>query len=377
MNKINLLYLVRPVAGGIKTHLINLCNGLEEEKYNIYLATPNIQDFIPHLPKQNVQLLSCGITGNLNLPLDYKVVHEIAHFLRQYHIQIIHTHGFKASLLGRIAARMVKTPIVITTAHNFIYNNLNNSITKLLVRNLQKKLATGTDHFIAVSQALAEDIIKNEGILPKKVTTIYNGIDTRIQRKRIILLENLIDPSFQNIVVIARLIPEKGVHLFIQMSKIIANLFPLARFYIIGDGPEKNNLKLQVKEYDLEEKIFFLGYRNDVADLLSQFKIVVIPSLNEGLSVTALEAMLAQRAIVASNVGGLPELIEHGKTGLLFSKGNVIEGANQIINLLNNKNLAAYLAHNALQKVLKNFSREKMCQETSEIYEHYYLVKKL
>lgn len=175
--------------------------------------------------------------------------------------------------------------------------------------------------------------------------------------------------------VIARLIKEKGVHIFLEMAREIYQLYSNTHFYIIGDGPERKKLEGEVQRLGMTGKVYFLGFQKNAAKLLPYLHILVIPSLSEGLSITAIEAMFAKKAIVASNVGGLPELIEHEKTGLLFEKGNFKEAAQRVIKIIESPQLALDLGEKAYHKAIKHFSVEQMCDQTTSVYELYLAAK--
>lgn len=369
-NRINLLFVCRPAEGGMKKHIIELCNGLDQKRFQIYVAT-----FEPHiieaeLRNSSVKVLACPLKGEINLFTDLKACWQLIKFIKRYKIQIVHTHGFKAGLVGRLAAKVSGAPIIINTVHNFIYTN--NSLKfyqRLLVLFIERLLKKFTDHYITVSKALARELIEKEKVSSKKISVIYNGIslDEKITEKSSPLIISSNDTI--KIGVIARLIKEKGVSVFLHMAKEVNRLYPETHFYIIGDGPERVALESEAKKLGLTGRVDFLGFQKNAVNLLSFLHIVVIPSLNEGLSVTAIEAMLAKKAIVASNVGGLPELIEHEKTGLLFKKGDAQDAAQQVIKIIKSPQLALELAEKAYEKAVKHFTAGQMCDQTTKVYE--------
>lgn len=373
--QIRVLHVMRPAEGGLKKHLLELCRGLDNRRFQVFIAAPEGKQLAEELNASAVTVLPCALAGTLNPWKDLKALWQLICYIKKNRIQIVHTHGFKAGLLGRVAARLANVPVIITTSHNFIYDRrLNPQLQKVVVV-VQKYLASWTDHIIAVSNALAQQIASMEGVPAEKITTIYNGICHNQTIPVADFHKKFIMAECRNIAVIARLIREKGVHMFIRMAAEVVKLFPEARFYIVGDGPERTNLEKLVANLKLTNVVIFLGFNKEAAALMPFFEIIVVPSLSEGLSIVALEAMFAKKAVVASNVGGLPEVVEHNNTGLLFEVGNVAEGAAQIIKLLQDQDLSRRLAEEAYKKACHSFTSEQMCRNTAALYERYIKTK--
>lgn len=168
-NKVNLLYVCRPAEGGMKKHIIELCNSLDKKRYQIYIATPEPQSIKKELRNSFVKVFECSLKGELNIFNDLRACWQLIKFIKRHEIHIVHTHGFKAGLIGRLAAKITGAPIIINTCHNFIYNDQVKFHYRLIALFIQRFLNSFTDHNIAVSKALAQELIKKEKVSLKKL----------------------------------------------------------------------------------------------------------------------------------------------------------------------------------------------------------------
>lgn len=374
-SRINVLHITRSVEGGMLAHILKLCQDHNNEKFKVFIAATEPDVFIRNLDRE-INVIPCQIWSKLNISGDIRAVIKLILIIRDNNIRIVHTHGYKAGLVGRIAAIIAKVPVIIATFHNFIYDRSQKSFQPEIIKAIQRRLAARTDHIITVSKALAQDLMLNEQIKLSKISTIYSNVNTaKMNQCQLFTYKNKLPNNFINIVTAARLIKEKGVHVFIKMAELIARKFPNVHFHIIGDGPEKHKLMELSSVLKIDQVISFWGYVKDAAALFPYFDIIVIPSLSEGLSITAVEALYAKKPVVASKVGGLLEVIKNHITGLLFKKGDALDCARQIERLLNNPALAARLGNEGYKSVHSWVNSVDFCRETEKIY-LYYLNKK-
>lgn len=376
-NKIKIMQILRPAEGGMKNHVETLISNLDKEKYDTILVCPGAV-----AAKMNIdcKFYNLDINDGINPSNDWAAVSTLCKLIAKEKPDLLHTHGTKASLISRLAAKRMKVPGVITTAHNFIYQTPSTWLKgKLLSYLLRGHLIPEADQYISVSKALARNIIKNERIPKEKMNVIYNGID--LKQFEIILdcheakAALHLDIKEPVVGVIARLIPQKGVHHFLKMADIISKKLPGCQFLIIGSGPQRDALVDMAHNMGIAARIIFLGFREDINTLLPIINVLVIPSLSEGLSITALEGMAARRPIVAYNTGGLSEIIINEETGLLVKRGDIHALSQGVIELLIHRQKAERLGNTARNIVEKKFSLEKMVLETERVYEKVLLSK--
>jgi len=221
-------------------------------------------------------------------------------------------------------------------------------------------------HYISLSQSLKNFYVQKLKIKPEKITVIPNGININnffsppASEIKKIKSELNIKKDETVIGTVSVLRPEKGINYLIKaISQITKNISKI-KLIIIGDGPERKNLKYLVKKFNIADKVLFLGYRQDIPTLLHIFDIFVMPSIYEGMSNAILETMAAKRAVIASDLPENQELIENKKEGLLIPSKNSEALAKTIIQLSQDKYLREELSNNAYQKVNENFSLEKV-----------------
>jgi len=306
---------------------------------------------------------------------DIRTVFEIRKYVRQNQIILIHSQGYKSNFYSLLSGSNTKIKR-IATCHNW----LGNGIKMKFYENLDKLLLNNFDKLIAVSDILRDEIIRNR--IPKeKVMVINNGVD--IEKFRLQAVGDEPDATSYRLQVrkslgigedekvvgtVGRLSKEKGhIYLLEAVAKVISE-FPAIKLLIVGDGPLKKALQATSSRLHLEDKVIFTGVRNDIPGILSIMDIFVLPSLKEGVPIALLEAMAAQKPIVATKVGAVPNLIEDKKMGLLIEPKDADAIANSIISLLKDEVMKKAIAINALEKVKNEFSSSIMAQRYSEVY---------
>jgi glycosyltransferase involved in cell wall biosynthesis len=205
---------------------------------------------------------------------------------------------------------------------------------------------------------------------PELVTVIYNGINVELFSQSNCLDREVLGLSNERPVIgtVARLEPTKGIKYLLDAAAIIDKEFPSVYFVIVGDGPEREFLQQYAVRLGIEKKVFFIGFRDDVPSLLRIFDIAVIPSVREGLSIFCLEALAAGCPVVASDVGGLAEIITSQKTGLLVPPKNAKALADALISLLKNRLAAAAFGRKGKEMVEEKFTYKNMVERTMNIY---------
>ena len=223
--------------------------------------------------------------------------------------------------------------------------------------------------YIAVSNALAEELAR-WGISREKITVIYNGVDPARftgaagQRKF-----SGVEQGRVVVGTVARLVSQKGVDLFLQAAVRLAVRFPAMRFRVVGDGPERENLFRLALRLGLQNRMVFTGHCHDIATELALMDIFVLPSLSEGMGISLLEAFAAGCVVAAARVGGVPEVVEDGITGLLVPPADGAALAAAVTELVENPEYAARLVRAAHERVREKFSLKAMLVRTGAVYE--------
>jgi len=230
---------------------------------------------------------------------------------------------------------------------------------------------------IAVSEAVKENLIAAYKISPQRIKVVKMGLLINPQDEIVswASLRNKLnlDSSGPFIGCIGRLSPEKGQIYLLRAIPEVLQQFPLARFLFIGDGPDRYKLESSAKELGINGRVIFGGWRNDVDQLIGLLDLVVIPSITEGLPLVALEALEKKKALIASRVGGLPEVIKDMQTGLLVIPEDPASIQEAIILLLRNPELRRTLGENGYQFVRDQFSIDNMVDQTEKVYQALFL----
>lgn len=269
----------------------------------------------------------------------------IAKLIEAEQADLVHLHGYSAANFGRIAAKLKGIPNIVhehavlkVQAHQYIADKL---------------LARLTDVAIAVSAYVKDFMIKSRSVPPQIIRTIGNGIQLdKYQDIDDIVRQNVrgelgIDDNVKIIGTVTRLREEKGNEYLIRALPMVVENVQDFTLLIVGDGPLRDELEVLVKELGVENYVKFLGFRTDVPVLLSIFDIQVIPSLTEGFPLCLAEAMAAENAVVATEVGGMKEIGSDGETVLFVPPKDPQSIADKILYLLSDKQLVMSMAENA------------------------------
>ena len=358
--KIKIIHIITSLnIGGAEKLLLDLVRELDEDKFETKVVTSvDAGVLVRDFGENEIEVKVFRKKSKLGLG----VIWGIFRHLRKERPQIVHTHLFGGDTWGRIAAILARVPVIISTEHN---TNIDEGFLKRL---LKKFLSYFTDKIIAVSESVEKYSILRDKIGEKKIKVIYNGINLEkfLQNKQ----KEFGNPPI--IGVVGRLEEQKGHKYLIEALNLLKNV-PWT-LWVVGDGSRKTGLERLVKDLNLRGRVIFLGNRDNIAEILGQIDIFCLPSLWEGLGLAVIEAAASARPIVASKVGGIPEIIEDNKTGLLVEPENVkslVDGLEQI--LLGEKD-ALKMGHKAREAVKEKFGIKRMVREYEELYKE--LLKK-
>jgi glycosyltransferase involved in cell wall biosynthesis len=282
------------------------------------------------------------------------LIFQLAWLLRRQPVDVLHTHNTKALFYGAPAARMAQVPVLVHTRHGqrFGASQLHTSVFRMLTRLADRVVCVSRD-----SAGLSE----SEGIGRSRLCTIWNGIDVR----RFTYSGPL--PGGPAIMV-GRLSQEKDVATLIRAAALARKAFPEFRLQIAGEGKCAADLQRLSSELELNGSIDFLGEVYNVPELLAKSSLLVLPSLTEGISLTLLEAMARGLPVVATQVGGNPEVVLDGETGYLVPARQPERLAACMIALLRNPARAAEMGRKARERVMHHFDVRNMVARYEALY---------
>lgn len=371
-DRIRVLHVLRQASGGMRVHVTTLLRNMDRKRYSLMVACPRNTIVDGDLLSLGIKLFYVNIGEGINPLVHVKSFLHLMRIMKENSIQVVHCHGARAGIIGRAAAILTGTPVIIYTVHNFVYQGTAKGWGKWLLSRAERLFQPTTSKYIVVSRALAAEMIKNEGIPAAKINVVYNGVNLdnfNIIQDCVKKKEQLgLNPHAVIIGTAGRLIATKGVFYFIKAARLVREKFPVTQFLVVGEGPERPALLKLVKNLEMENHILFLGYRTDLPAILPLISVFVVPTISEGQSIVTLEAMAARRPIVAFETGGIPELLHHYRTGILVREKDSRYLAKGIIEVLENPLLAGKIANRARYMVEKKFRQETMIQRTEEIY---------
>lgn len=316
---------------------------------------------------------------------DFFVLFELISLIRKVKPDIIHLNSSKISILGSIATKICSIlffpSYVIYTVHGWVFNEPLKKWKKSFYFYAEKITSRFKDRLICVSEFDRKIAIEKKIAPAEKLTVIHNGIEPinflpgeQAKKKLCFQVPPLLDKergTEGEVIIgsIGNLYKTKGFEYLIEAVSILIKDYKLPiTAVVIGGGNERKNLESLVKKSELEKNFFLVGRIDNAAQLLTAFDIYVCSSVKEGLSYTIIEAMMAGLPIIATNVGGNPELIKDNKTGLLVKSKNSKQLANKIKQFINNPELRRILSSQAKINARKNFGLDKMIKKTKKIY---------
>lgn len=356
----------------MQTHLLKLASGLDSQKYDITVIAPESSLLQSKLSELSIPLITLDIDDRLRPLKDWLTARRLRRLLRELRPDILHIHGNKSALVGRLAARRLHTPVVLVTVHNFLIYQEASAIMRLPAVWMERWLARYTDRLITVSASLRRSLIDIEGIAPGKIVTIPNGIDVLEWKDNVDPVNARHKMGFSTddflIASAGRLVPMKGYIVLLRAAALITKERPEIKIAIAGEGPLKDELLAEAEKLGLKGNVFFLGFLPDTKELLAAADLFVLPSLKEPFGIAILEAMAAGVPVVATNAGGVPEIIK-GETGVVVPPGDVEELAQAILGLVDDEPRRQRLTVNAARLVDDEFSVAEMVRRTDNLYQ--------
>lgn len=353
-----ILWVIRPAEGGILHHLKQLSQGISDLEI-VVVAPPDLGDWAG-----SRRFIPLDLVDGLQFKKDFKSVSRLRRVLRQEKADIVHAHGLKAALITAAALGPMTKSQFLFTAHNSLPPNRFGS------HLVQRWIFRHTDTIISVSDAVRSQIVKF--VPERKVITIYNGIS--IDRFQDFSWELARDPlgldtNHQVVGTVARLIPSKGIHTLLESVSLIAKIVPNLRLVVVGDGPEKTRLEKYSEALGLKDRVNFMGWRDDVPELMAGWDIFALPSISEGFNLSVLEAMASSLPIVIADVPSLREAVVANKGGLVVFPGNAPELAAALLHLLKAPEKAKAMGIFNRNRVQALFGEDQMVRSTRAIYE--------
>jgi len=381
MEKVKVAQVITRMDWAGSTDIVRiLTENLDKNKYEIKLIIGKSKNLTP----KNKRFLECFrdnvivvpfLRREINLLLDLLSFFSLYLIFKREKFAIIHTHTSKAGFLGRISGKLAGGSKIVYMPHGHIFYGYFNSFISNFFIFLEKLAGFFTDKIIALTNLEKNDFLSLKIVPEEKIAVVPSGIEI----KEILEVKNKSSPALKEklgfrledklVGMTSRLEPVKGGIYFIEAIPLVLKRFADVKFLIVGEGSQKKFLMRRARELDIEEdRVLFLGWRKDVLEIISILDILVQPSLNEAVGRSLLEAQLMGVPIVATSVGGIPEVVQNKRTGLLVKPKDSQALARAIIELLEDDEKRKSYFQAGQNWVKENFSSQKMVEKIDRIY---------
>lgn len=365
-------YFLPHASGGVERAAYEVSRRIAEQGHAVTVLTfrrggaPAVEQ-MDGLSVVRVSALDLSHLVGIQLSVSLHVWPAIRRIIKQRRIDVVHAHGlfFHASLAGAVLGRLLGVPVV-TTAHVGSLKSIGgvaSRLSALYQGTAGRLILASSKEVIAVSEAVAEHV-QRQGAERRKINVIANGVDAEHY-----------SPAAQRghtggprMIFVGRLITNKGPQHLLDALPEVIDRFPAAECWFVGDGPLRRELERRAREAGLERNVSFLGERDDVPDLLRQSDVFVRPSLSEGLPLAVLEAMASGLPVLATPVGGTPELVEDDATGFLIEPSDVSALKDRLVRLLGDEDLRENMGRRGRQAAV-DYDWDFIGRRTLDVYQ--------
>lgn len=368
--------ITRLNIGGPAIHALLLTARLDRGRFEPLLVTgattADEGDMLPLAAQLGVRPYFIPELGRVVRPgQDLLALGRLVRLLRRLRPTIVHTHLAKAGALGRLAARLAGVPVVVHTYHGHVFHSYFSPLRTRAVLAAEQFLAGLTDCLVAVGERQRRELV-GYGFRPRQLVAIPLGLDLErylIPAPRGALRQELgVPPAAPLVGIVARLVPIKAHDDFLRAAARLLQARADVHFAIVGDGERRAALEALAEELGLAERVHFVGWRRDLPAVYADLDVVCLTSRNEGSPVALIEAMAAARPVVATAVGGVPEVVQDGVSGLLVPPRDPEALATAIAGLLAEPARAAALGRAARAAVYPRYSSQRLVRDMETLY---------
>lgn len=370
--------ITRLDKGGSADVLLDLTSGLREMGHDVFIAVgPTLE------PQTDIDAFSLqseipvhhikSLRRDCSPFIDCLAFFEILKVIRKIKPDVLHTHTSKAGFIGRIAGRIAGVNVAVHMPHGHIFYGYFSSMKTRLFIFLEKMAALFTYRILTLTEIEKMDYIREKIARSEKIATIPCGIDTdRYSVSHRTVRDEFGIPSGLPVIGwVGRAESVKGCEYFLRACHLIKKEMPDAKYLFVGEGPLKEEMEGLAHSLGLNGEVIFAGYRTDMPEIMNSIDLLLHTPLNEGLGRVLLEAMICKKPVVAANVGGIPEIIEHGVHGLLVTAGDYASMARESLKILKDPELAKVLGNAGRERAL-DFSTENMVRKVHHLYNESY-----
>lgn len=370
--------ITRLNVGGPAIHAILLTSGLNKEPFHPLLLTGQEEaaegNMLDLAAARGVKpILVPELSREVSPDRDLAALLKLLRFIKKEKPSIVHTHMAKAGTLGRLAAKIAGVPLIFHTYHGHIFHSYFSPIKARVFVGIERVLGRFTDTIIVVGERQRQEIAAY-GIAPiQKLAAIPLGLELEpflvAEGHRGELRQELgLGAQTPLVGIVARLVPIKAHEYFLQAARLVREEIGGAKFLVVGDGERRGELEGLAESLGLKGEVLFLGWRRDLPRVYADLDVVVLSSLNEGSPVSLIEALAAARPVVATDVGGVGEVVVDGETGLLVPPKDAAALAQAILTLLADPQRGRRLGLVGRQRVYPQHAAERLVHDIEKLY---------
>jgi glycosyltransferase involved in cell wall biosynthesis len=363
--------------GGPSVHVILLTAGLSARGYRTRLVVGQEQaqegNLLDLAAERGVLCERLDALGReIRVISDIRALYGLYRIIREFEPSVVHTHAAKAGLLGRVAARLAGVPVVVHTYHGHVLRGYFGPAKTAFFRALEALLGPFSDALIAVSEAVKQDLVSLSVARADHIRVVPLGLDLERFTRELPRGGVRAAPGFSAeaplVGMVGRLVPIKDVPTFLRAARLVHAARPDARFALVGDGEERRTLEGLCAELGLAPFVSFQGWRRDMEAVYGDLDVVVNSSRNEGTPVALIEALASARAVVATRVGGTPDLLAEGAFGTLVPAQDPEALAAAILTALADPSAASQRALRGRTHVLARHGAGRLVDDIDRLY---------
>ena len=390
---VRILHIItRMVRGGAQENTLGSVTRIHGEGWESVLVTGHAVgpegSLEPECLASGVRMIHArNLVRELSPKQDFRALQDLKAILRKHRPHLVHTHTSKAGILGRIAAKSCGVPVVIHTPHGHVFHSYESRVKTDLFIRAERWCASRANRLIALTENEKREHLELGIGTPEQWTVIHSGVDfrpfesARGERERV-RAELGMSREHSVVGTVGRLVPIKGQRYLLEAYALVAAKRPGVELLLVGDGELREELvgqalalKLGVIQHDRRTqagpespRVHFTGLRGDVPRLISAMDVFALPSLNEGMGRVLVEAMAMGLPCVASSVSGIPDVVEHGVTGLLHPPKDAPAIARALGELVDTPERAREMGRRGQARAVPGFSVENMVQRLENLY---------
>ena len=373
--------IARLNVGGPALHVSYLTRGLAHRGYDTTLVAGKLargEDSMSYVADSlglDVRPLA-AMHREVSPVYDPIAVTRLVGEIRRVRPHILHTHTAKAGAVGRAAALLAgdaRPPVIVHTYHGHVLSGYFDPLRTQFFRETERALARHTDRLVAVGPEVRDDLVALGVAPPEKFSVIRLGIDLE---SRVLTVDRRAEfrhlfgiPEDRFVVGwIGRMTAIKRVPDILAAFKALRDRGVEATLCLVGDGPDRDAIEQLASDLGIVRDVLLVGYQRDVAPYYAFFDALLLPSANEGTPVVAIEALAAERPVVASRVGGVPDVVDDGESGFLVEVGDIEALADRLEQLARDPELRARLGRTGRKRVVPRYRVERLVDDVDELY---------